>query len=203
MTEQPKTYAATVRLRGRRGPARRSACRGSSNRVPPSATCSPALPGANMANDTPTDTAPVTSLVRALGLAAAQLHGDESPKLAAETAKKVPVIKVLPVGKGTASPQFSKYRDVSAFLLDAPHSGQYGGTGRTADWTVAQTAAKSHRILLAGGLTPENVAEAILSVRPYAVDVTSGVESKPGKKDPVKLRAFFKAVARANQQLCL
>jgi phosphoribosylanthranilate isomerase len=147
--------------------------------------------------------APVASLAKALGLAAAQLHGDESPKLVGETAKKVSVIKALPVGKGSALPPFAKYRGVAAFLLDTPHSGQYGGTGRTADWTGAQTAAKSHRILLAGGLTSENVAEAILAVRPYAVDVTSGVESKPGKKDPAKLRAFFEAVARANQQLCL
>lgn len=147
--------------------------------------------------------APVTSLAKALNLAAAQLHGDESPKLAGETAKKVTVIKALPVGKGSTLPPFSRYRGVTAFLLDAQHSGQYGGTGRTADWAAAQAAAKSYRILLAGGLTPESVAEAILAVRPYAVDVTSGVESKPGKKDPAKLRAFFEAVARANQQLCL
>jgi phosphoribosylanthranilate isomerase len=147
--------------------------------------------------------APVTSLAKALDLAVAQLHGDEPPKLAAEIAKKVPIIKALHVGKGSGVPPFAKYRGAAAFLLDAPHSGQYGGTGRTADWTAAQTAAKSQCILLAGGLTPENVAEAILAVRPYAVDVTSGVESKPGKKDPSKLRAFFEAVARANQQLCL
>ncbi len=147
--------------------------------------------------------APVASLAKALGLAAAQLHGDEPPKLVSEVAKKVPVIKALHVGKGSALPPFAKYRGVIAFLLDAPHSGQYGGTGRTADWTLAQTAAKSHRILLAGGLTPENIAEAILAVHPYAVDVTSGVESKPGKKDPGKVRAFFEEVARANQQICL
>ena len=147
--------------------------------------------------------APVASLAKALGLAAAQLHGDEPPKLVSEVAKKAPVIKALHVGKGSALPPFAKYRGVIAFLLDAPHSGQYGGTGRTADWTLAQTAAKSHRILLAGGLTPENIAEAILAVHPYAVDVTSGVESKPGKKDPGKLRAFFEEVARANQQICL
>jgi phosphoribosylanthranilate isomerase len=147
--------------------------------------------------------APVTSLAKALSLAAAQLHGDESPKLAGETAKKVTVIKALPVGRGSTLPPFSRYRGVTAFLLDAQHSGQYGGTGRTADWAAAQTAAKSYPILLAGGLTPESVAEAILAVRPYAVDVTTGVESKPGKKDPAKLRAFFEAVARANQQLCL
>ena len=147
--------------------------------------------------------APVASLAKALGLAAAQLHGDEPPKLVSEVAKKVPVIKALHAGKGSALPPFARYRGVTAFLLDAPHSGQYGGTGGTADWTMAEAAAKSHRILLAGGLTPENVAEAILAVRPYAVDVTSGVETKPGKKDPEKLRAFFEVVARANQQICL
>jgi phosphoribosylanthranilate isomerase len=146
--------------------------------------------------------APVTALAKALGLSAAQLHGDEPPQFITEIAKKVSVIKALHVGKGSTAPPFAKYRGATAFLLDAPHSGQYGGTGNTADWGTACTAAKSHRILLAGGLTPENVAEAILAVRPYAVDVTSGVEAKPGKKDPAKLRAFFEAVARANQQLC-
>jgi phosphoribosylanthranilate isomerase len=146
--------------------------------------------------------APVTTLAKALALSAAQLHGDEPPKLVSEIAKKVSVIKALHVGKGTALPPFAKYRGATAFLLDAPHSGQYGGTGHTTDWSLAQTAAKSHRILLAGGLTPENVAEAILAVRPYAVDVTSGVEAKPGKKDPGKLRAFFDEVVRANQQIC-
>lgn len=146
--------------------------------------------------------APVTTLAKALALSAAQLHGDEPPKLVTEIARKVSVIKGLHVGKGTALPPFAKYRGATAFLLDAPHSGQYGGTGHTTDWSLAQTAAKSHRILLAGGLTPENVAEAILAVRPYAVDVTSGVEAKPGRKDPGKLRAFFDEVARANQQLC-
>jgi phosphoribosylanthranilate isomerase len=146
--------------------------------------------------------APVASLAKALGLSAAQLHGDESPALASEIAKKVPVIKALHVGKGSALPPFARYRGAAGFLLDAPHSGQFGGTGRTADWSAAQNASKSYRILLAGGLTPGNVAEAILAVRPYAVDVTSGVESKPGKKDPGKLRAFFDEVARANRELC-
>jgi phosphoribosylanthranilate isomerase len=80
-------------------------------------------------------------------------------------------------------------------------TGQYGGTGKRADWLVARRAAKSHRIILAGGLTPENVAEAIRFVRPYAVDVASGVESRPGKKDHGKLRAFFAEVGRANRDL--
>jgi|ERR1700739_375262 len=145
---------------------------------------------------------PVTTLAKALGLAAAQLHGDEDPKLVGEIAKKISVIKALHVGKGSAPHAFAKYHGATAFLLDAPHTGQYGGTGNSTDWNLAHTAAKSQCILLAGGLTPENVAQAILAVRPYSVDVTSGVESKPGKKDPGKLRAFFDEVARANQQLC-
>jgi phosphoribosylanthranilate isomerase len=147
------------------------------------------------------EAAPVTSLAKALGLSAAQLHGDEPPKLVSEIAKKVFVIKSLHVGKGSALPPFAKYRGATAFLLDAPHSGQFGGTGHTTDWSLARTASISHRILLAGGLTPENVAEAILAVRPYAVDVTSGVESKPGEKDPAKLRVFFDEVARANRDI--
>src|ERR1700676_4983537 len=145
--------------------------------------------------------APCTALAKALGLSAAQLHGDEPPKLVSEIAKKFSVIKALHVGKGSTLPPFARYRGTTAFLLDAPHSGQYGGTGHTTDWNLAHTAAKSHRILLAGGLTPENVAEAILAVPPYAVDVTSGVESKPGKKDHGKLRAFFDEVSRVNQNL--
>jgi phosphoribosylanthranilate isomerase len=147
--------------------------------------------------------APVTTLAKALGLAAAQLHGDEDPKLVGEIAKRISVIKALHVEKGGALHAFAKFRGATAFLLDASHTGQYGGTGHTTDWSLAHTAAKSHRILLAGGLTPENVVQAILAVRPYAVDVTSGVEWKPGKKDPRKLRAFFDEVARANQLLCM
>jgi phosphoribosylanthranilate isomerase len=145
--------------------------------------------------------APVTALAKALGLSAVQLHGDEPPKLVGEIAKKISVIKALHLGKGSSLPPFARYRGATAFLLDAPHSGQFGGTGHTTDWNLAHAAAESHRILLAGGLTPENVAEAILAVRPYAVDVTSGVESKPGKKDSGKLHDFFSEVARANDIL--
>jgi phosphoribosylanthranilate isomerase len=87
------------------------------------------------------------------------------------------------------------------FLLDAAKRGEFGGTGKTFDWSIAAQAAKFHYVILAGGLTPENVAEAILAVRPYAVDVAGGVESSPGKKDPGKLRAFFSEAARANRIL--
>lgn len=141
----------------------------------------------------------VIALSQALRLDFAQLHGDETPQVVAEIAKKIPVIKALRVGPEDSLPPFPKYDGASAFLLDAANAGEFGGTGQTTNWLLAHKAAVSHRIILAGGLTPVNVAEAITAVRPYAVDVASGVESRPGKKDAGKLRAFFDAVKWANQ----
>jgi phosphoribosylanthranilate isomerase len=145
--------------------------------------------------------APIFALSRALRLTAVQLHGDETPQVVGEIAKKFAVIKAFRLKRGGDLPSFVRYRAASAFLLDTNRAGQYGGTGSTTDWFLARNAAASHRIILAGGLTPENVAEAIRTVRPYAVDVASGVESRPGQKDPGKLRAFFDEVARANREL--
>ena len=88
----------------------------------------------------------------------------------------------------------------SAFLLDAFDPDRLGGTGRTFDWSVAREAKQYGPIILAGGLTPENVAQAVWEVRPFAVDVASGVESAPGIKDPAKLQAFFAAVAQADKE---
>ena len=144
---------------------------------------------------------PVIALSQALRLSAAQLHGDETPQTVAEVSKKIPVIKALRIEKGSAPIGLPHHRAAAAFLLDAASPGQFGGTGVTTDWAQARALAESHRIILAGGLTPENVAEAILAVRPFAVDVASGVEALPGKKDPDKLRAFFSEVARANRSL--
>jgi phosphoribosylanthranilate isomerase len=136
----------------------------------------------------------VIALSLALRLSYAQLHGEETPQVVAAVAKKIPVIKSFRLGQGSPPPAFSKYAAASAFLLDAASSGEFGGTGQTTDWALASRAATSHRIILAGGLTPDNVAAAVASVHPYAVDVASGVESRPGKKDPAKLRAFFSAL---------
>jgi phosphoribosylanthranilate isomerase len=144
---------------------------------------------------------PVIALCKALGLSAAQLHGDETTQVVDAVARRLPVIKALRLGQGTEKPDFSGYRSASAFLLDSALSGHYGGTGTTGNWHIARTVAQSHRVILAGGLTPENVAEAIRIVRPYAVDVTTGVEARPGKKDPAKLRAFFDEVARASRDI--
>src|SRR5260370_41635605 len=125
---------------------------------------------------------PVIALSQALRLSAAQLHGDETPQTVAEVAKKIPVIKALRIEKGSAPMSLLRHRAAAAFLLDAASPGQFGGTGVTTDWAQARALAESHCIILAGGLTPENVADAILAVRPCAVDGASGVEARPGQQ---------------------
>ncbi|HTZ34280.1 MAG TPA: phosphoribosylanthranilate isomerase [Methylomirabilota bacterium] len=145
--------------------------------------------------------AAVVALAKALRLGAAQLHGDEPARVVERVAEHMPVIKALRLGQAAEAPDFAKYRAASAFLLDAAVSGHYGGTGTTGNWHSARSAAQTQRILLAGGLTPENVGEAIRIVRPYAVDVASGVEARPGKKDPAKMKAFFEEVGRASREI--
>jgi len=143
-------------------------------------------------------------LVHALQLTSVQLHGDETPKHLNYLEDDLPVIKAFRAGPGFSMSNFKRFRRTSYFLLDsAAKKDQFGGTGKTFDWSIAQRAAAKHKIILAGGLTPENVGEAILTVRPYAVDVASGVESRPGVKDSAKLRDFFAEVARANRALAL
>jgi phosphoribosylanthranilate isomerase len=144
---------------------------------------------------------PVVALATALRLSAVQLHGDEDCCHAGICARQVAVIKAFRVGDGFSMAEFGGFRCASWFLLDAARDGQYGGTGRKTSWDLAAKAAARLPIILAGGLTPENVAEAILAVRPYAVDVASGVESRPGKKDHRKMREFFAEVERANREL--
>jgi phosphoribosylanthranilate isomerase len=142
-------------------------------------------------------------LAHALQLTSVQLHGDETPKQLNELAG-LTVTKAFRVGPGFSMSAFKRFHRASYFLLDAAaKKDQFGGTGKTFDWSIAQKAAASHKIILAGGLTPQNVGEAILTVRPYAVDVASGVESRPGIKEAGKLREFFAEVARANRALAL
>jgi phosphoribosylanthranilate isomerase len=131
----------------------------------------------------------------------AQLHGDETPDIVSRVASSLPVIKAFRVDANLPFSTFDKFSDVFAFLLDGARAGQYGGTGQTTDWDFARRAAAAHRIILSGGLKVENVAEAIRVVRPYGVDAASGLETKPGKKDHVKLKEFIDEVRRAERQL--
>ena len=144
--------------------------------------------------------ADVITLRSSVQLDAAQLHGDESPETVAAIAPVVPVIKAFRVEPEFPITALDEYSRAFAFLFDAAHTGQYGGTGRTTDWDVARRAALKHRIILAGGLKVENVAAAVRIVRPYGIDVASGVESSPGKKDHDLLREFIKEVRRAERK---
>ena len=122
----------------------------------------------------------------------AQLHGDETPDIFAQLRPRA-----FRAFRGVPEDIRGFERiDAPAFLVDASVKDSYGGTGVTADWNGAARLAKKYPLLLAGGLTPENVAEAVNRVRPWGVDVASGVESAPGEKDAVKMTAFVKAVSR-------
>ena len=145
----------------------------------------------------------VMKIFRDVRLDALQLHGDESPTTVAQLARIAPVFKALRVGPDFSAATLESYPDVSGFLFDTADAGpgQYGGTGRLADWGVAQQAASGHRVILAGGLNADNVAAAILQVRPYGVDVASGVEASPGAKNHAQLRDFVREARRADQEL--
>jgi phosphoribosylanthranilate isomerase len=144
--------------------------------------------------------ADVTALRKSLKLNAAQLHGDETPEAVAEIASILPVIKAFRVEPDFRLETLDEYPGAFAFLFDAAHTGQYGGTGHSTDWDIARRAATGRRIILAGGLRVENVAAAVRIVRPYAVDVASGIESKPGKKDHGLLREFIQEVRRGERK---
>lgn len=126
-------------------------------------------------------------------LTALQLHGSESVAFAAALPR--PVIKAMPVGEGFSLDAVMDIPRSITVLLDAHDPVKRGGTGVTIDWSVAAAVAWRRPIFLSGGLNPANIQEAIARVNPHAVDISSGVESAPGIKDPVKLRALFDAIA--------
>jgi phosphoribosylanthranilate isomerase len=126
------------------------------------------------------------------GVNTVQLHGDEDAAIFGPS--PLPLIKALPVGNGF---NLSAVEDLPAHvtvLLDAHDPVRRGGTGRVIEWTVAAAAARVRPVILSGGLTPDNVRDAAQAVKPYAVDVSSGVEAAPGIKDASKMRAFFAAL---------
>ncbi|MBV8960566.1 MAG: phosphoribosylanthranilate isomerase [Actinobacteria bacterium] len=134
----------------------------------------------------------VVEIVNGMGLKAAQLHGRETAEQVQWIRERVPmVIKSFVAGDKT----LSRARDFGAdvLLVDAPSP----GSGQVYDWKLAGEAPDGAKVLLAGGLTPENVAEAIAQAQPWGVDVVTGVEASPGRKDPRKLRAFVAAAKGA------
>ncbi|HKE13875.1 MAG TPA: phosphoribosylanthranilate isomerase [Kofleriaceae bacterium] len=134
----------------------------------------------------------VLELVGAVGLDFVQLHGDEPPEYVERLGKRA--IKVVPLASPHDLDLFDDY-SCATFLVDTPSPGR-GGSGELGDWELARRAAELHRVILAGGLTPDNVAAAVAAVAPYGVDAASGVESTPGRKE-ARLVERFVAAARA------
>ena len=138
--------------------------------------------------------ADVERIARAAGLHTVQLHGDETPDYC-RSLRGLDAIKALRVGEDFDVESVSAH-GTDSVLLDAYVRGERGGTGHTFDWSLASRArGRVARLFLAGGLTPDNVAAAVAAVRPYAVDVCSGVETAPGRKSPELMRRFVEAVA--------
>ena len=137
--------------------------------------------------------ATVKELAATVGLDWLQMHGKETPEYCRSLERRV--IKAFRIRGENSLTGLAAYQGVvQALLLDTYKKGQVGGTGETFNWDLAREARKYGPIILAGGLTAENVAQAISAVQPAAVDVASGVEAAPGKKDPLKLMEFIKAV---------
>jgi phosphoribosylanthranilate isomerase len=134
----------------------------------------------------------VSAVAALVQLGAVQLHGTET----ADMVERLPqrVIKAVPVTSGFDESSVDRVPARAGVLLDAHDPERRGGTGTAVDWTRAAAAARRRRVLLAGGLRPDNVRLAIDTVRPFGIDVSSGVESAPGVKDPERLRALFAAL---------
>jgi phosphoribosylanthranilate isomerase len=137
----------------------------------------------------------IAGAVDVLGLTHVQLHGDEGPSFCTAVAQRTgaKVFKALRI-RHAADIRDSERYHTDFHLLDTGKAGSYGGTGETWDWSLVRQRRAKVPLLLSGGLTPDNVADAIAAVRPWGVDVASGVEASPGVKDPAKLEAFFAAV---------
>jgi phosphoribosylanthranilate isomerase len=139
--------------------------------------------------------AEVVRIASRTGMQAVQLHGDESPQFC--SGFPLPVIKAVRVEGPRTLAGLDAYT-VAAFLLDSPSPG-YGGSGVPFDWDLVGEIGEDRPIILAGGLTPTNVAAAVRKVKPYAVDVAGGVESRPGIKDHRKLARFIRAAKQAHR----
>jgi phosphoribosylanthranilate isomerase len=144
----------------------------------------------------------VVELADRASLSLVQLHGDEGPSYCREVERRTGarVIKAARV-RSAADVRALQPFHTDFHLLDAHSARTPGGTGESFDWSLARSHPRRPPVILSGGLTPDNVGKAIPEVRPYAVDVASGTEAAPGRKDPAKLRAFFRAVAAADERM--
>ena len=143
------------------------------------------------------DYSEVERILKDCGLTALQFHGKELPEYCRKFS--LPVIKAIPIKDLESLREIDKYPNVS-ILLDTYHPAKAGGTGKTFPWETALKAKEKKNFILSGGLTPDNVEEAIRKVRPFGVDVGSGVESMPGKKDFFKKVEFVKEVKKADEE---
>jgi phosphoribosylanthranilate isomerase len=141
----------------------------------------------------------VVQLADVTHLTGVQLHGDEGPAYAREVARRTGarVIKAIPAKDPAAVRRLSAFR-TDFHMLDAYVPGQRGGTGKTFQWDYVRHHTRHVPLILSGGLNPDNVAEGIAATQPFAVDSASGTEASPGRKDPAKLQAFFRAVEQAD-----
>ena len=134
----------------------------------------------------------VNTIAHKAELGAVQLHGDEGADYVRVMSR--PVIKAMALPSAVTSVGFPGWMDDVRLLLDVHDPAKRGGTGRTIDWTLAAEIARQRDIVLAGGLTPDNISDAISHVQPFGVDVSSGVEVRPGIKDHGRLKALFEAI---------
>ncbi len=131
------------------------------------------------------------------GLDLLQLHGDESPEFCRAAARVAPIVKALRLAGPESLAAIDGYAECHAILVEPAHPTKRGGAGVPLDLHVAMLAARRHRVFLAGGLRPDSVSDAVRAVRPFAVDVVSGVEAAPGRKDPALAARFVAAVREA------
>jgi phosphoribosylanthranilate isomerase len=143
----------------------------------------------------------VARLADAASLSIVQLHGDEGPQYCDEVARRTgcAVIKAVRVRDGSSIQDLRQFRDIDYRMVDTYKAGVPGGTGETFDWNVLGELDKRIPLILSGGLNPENVGEAVATVRPFAVDVASGVECEPGVKDHALIRALIERVRDADK----
>jgi phosphoribosylanthranilate isomerase len=129
-------------------------------------------------------------------LSMVQLHGDEGPEYCSEIARRTgtKVMKAARVKDAASLQALGAFRLVDHHLVDAHHADLYGGTGETFDWALLRKRRSKVPLVLSGGLTPDNVGDAIAATHPWGVDTASGTEASPGIKDPAKVEAFFRAV---------